>query len=212
MNFWKRNSHSAMENKDIIDDEAPMHTQQPDNLTTEAPDEDEAITINGGEPEADPQPDDATAEAVDPQPVGSELAELKDKYLRLYADFENFRRRTAKEKLDLIGNANESLLQALIPVVDDFERAMQSMENTNDVAALKEGVALIYTKLFKTLESKGLKPMESKGEPFNADLHESITQFPAPSDDLKGKVIDEIEKGYYLNGKVIRFAKVIVGS
>ena len=198
-----------MENKDIIDEEESMYTQQPDNLTTEAPDEDEAITINGGEPADDEAAETETANA---QPAGSELAELKDKYLRLYADFENFRRRTAKEKLDLIGNANESLLQALIPVVDDFERAMQSMENTDDIAALKEGVDLIYTKLFKTLESKGLKPMESKGEPFNADLHESITQFPAPTDDLKGKVIDEIEKGYYLNGKVIRFAKVIIGS
>jgi len=112
----------------------------------------------------------------------------------------------------LINNANEGVLKALIPVVDDFERAMQSIENTNDVAALKEGVSLIYNKLFKTLEGKGLKPMTSKGEAFDADLHESVTQFPAPSDDLKGKVIEEIEKGYYLNDKVIRFAKVIVGS
>lgn len=194
-----------MENKDIIDEETSMHTQQPDNLTNEVPDEDEAITINGGEPTDE-------TEQTGTQPVGSELAELKDKYLRLYADFENFRRRTAKEKLDLIGNANESLLQALIPVVDDFERAMQSTEKTNDVAALKEGVALIYNKLFRTLESKGLKPMHAKGEPFDADLYESIAQYPAPSDDLKGKVIDETEKGYYLNGKVIRFAKVILGS
>ena len=106
----------------------------------------------------------------------------------------------------------KGVLKALIPVVDDFERAMQSIENTDDVAAVKEGVSLIYNKLFKTLEGKGLKPMVSKGEPFDADLHESVTQFPAPSDDLKGKVIEEIEKGYYLNDKVIRFAKVIVGS
>jgi molecular chaperone GrpE len=104
------------------------------------------------------------------------------------------------------------LLQALIPVVDDFERAMQSIDKTDDIAAVKEGVSLIYTKLFKTLENKGLKPMVSRGETFNADLHESVTQFPAPSDDMKGKVIDEVEKGYYLNDKVIRFAKVIVGS
>ena len=196
-----------MENKDILDEETSMNTQQPDNLTTE-----EAVTINGGEGEettetASTEP--VTAEIPTSQP-NNELAELKDKYLRLYADFENFRRRTAREKLDLISNANEGLLQALIPVVDDFERAMQSIENTNDVAAIKEGVSLIYNKLFKTLESKGLKPMVSKGEPFNADLHESVTQFPAPSDDLKGKVIDEVEKGYYLNDKVIRFAKVIV--
>ena len=112
----------------------------------------------------------------------------------------------------MISHANEGLLLALIPALDDFERAMQSMEKTDDVAALKEGVELIYNKLFKTLESKGLKPMVSEGKPFDADLHESVTQFPAPSPDLKGKVIDEVEKGYYLNDKVIRFAKVIVGS
>ncbi|GAB2594441.1 nucleotide exchange factor GrpE [Spirosoma areae] len=201
-----------MENKDILDEQASTDTQQPDNLTSE-----EAVTINGGESDEGVN-DTLTEEADDttgtqePDKTTRELAELKDKYLRLYADFENHRRRTAKEKLDLIGNANEGLLQALIPVVDDFERAMQSIENTNDVTALKEGVSLIYTKLAKTLEGRGLKPMTAKGEPFNADLHESVTQFPAPSDDLKGKVIDEIEKGYYLNDKVIRFAKVIVGA
>lgn len=206
-----------MENKDTLDENRSTDTVQPDNvaadvasaegdeLTTE-----EAVTVNGGEP--DETSSQSTVQEVVVDSGSREIAELKDKYLRLYADFENFRRRTAKEKLDLIGNANEGLLQALIPVVDDFERAMQSIDNTNDVAALKEGVSLIYTKLFKTLEAKGLKPMTAKGEPFNADLHESVTQFPAPSDDLKGKVIDEIEQGYYLNDKVIRFAKVIVGA
>ena len=201
-----------MENKDILDDQASSDTQQPDNLTTE-----EAVTVNGGEPAETEETTSnegfvTAAAAPEPEKNGGEVAELKDKYLRLYADFENFRRRTAKEKLELINNANEGVLKALIPVVDDFERAMQSIDNTNDVAALKEGVSLIYNKLFKTLESKGLKPMVSKGEAFDADLHESVTQFPAPSEDLKGKVIDEIEKGYYLNDKVIRFAKVIVGS
>ena len=203
-----------MENKDILDEQASTDTQQPDNLTTASATDEEAVTINGGEPDETVPADDFVAETAtaDRDRIGSELAELKDKYLRLYADFENYRRRTAKEKLDLIGNANEGLLQALIPVVDDFERAMQSIDSTQDVAAVKEGVSLIYNKLFKTLEGKGLKPMVSKGEPFNADLHESVTQFPAPSDDLKGKVIEEIEKGYYLNDKVIRFAKVIVGA
>ena len=207
-----------MENKDILEEQASTDTQQPDNLTTESVTDEEAVTVNGGEPEEPTEATPAEAVVAETETVSEEdkttreVGELKDKYLRLYADFENFRRRTAREKLDLIGNANESLLQALIPVVDDFERAIQSIENTNDVAALKEGVSLIYNKLYKTLEGKGLKPMASKGEPFNADLHESVTQFPAPSDDLKGRVIDEIEKGYYLNDKVIRFAKVIVGS
>ena len=200
-----------------MDEKQSTDTQQPDNLTAETASAEhteltteEAVTVNGGEP-TDAAAESASQESA-AEKASREVAELKDKYLRLYADFENFRRRTAKEKLDLISNANEGVLQALIPVVDDFERAMQSIENTNDVTALKEGVSLIYTKLFKTLEGKGLKPMVAKGEPFNADLHESVTQFPAPSDDLKGKVIDEIEKGYYLNDKVIRFAKVIVGS
>lgn len=206
-----------MENKDILDDQASSDTQQPDNLTTASVTDEEAVTVNGGEPAETEETTSnegfvTAAAAPEPEKNGGEVAELKDKYLRLYADFENFRRRTAKEKLELINNANEGVLKALIPVVDDFERAMQSIDNTNDVAALKEGVSLIYNKLFKTLEGKGLKPMVSKGEPFDADLHESVTQFPAPSEDLKGKVIDEIEKGYYLNDKVIRFAKVIVGS
>ncbi|MCF2492166.1 nucleotide exchange factor GrpE [Dyadobacter chenhuakuii] len=141
-----------------------------------------------------------------------ELAEMKDKYIRLYADFENFRRRTAKEKLEMISGASSDMVKAILPIVDDFERAKVSFESSTEIDALKEGVDLIYTKLFKTLEAKGLKPMDSKGETFDAELHESIAQFPAPSEDLKGKVIDEIEKGYFLNDKVIRYAKVIVGA
>src|SRR5215217_3766077 len=141
-----------------------------------------------------------------------EIAELKDKYIRLYADFENFRRRTAKEKLEMISGASADMLKSVLPVVDDFERAKVSFDSSTEIDALKEGVDLIYNKLFKTLEAKGLKPMVSKGETFDAELHESIAQFPAPSEDLKGKVIDEIEKGYFLNDKVIRYAKVIVGA
>jgi len=141
-----------------------------------------------------------------------EIAELKDKYLRLYADFENFRRRTSKEKLELLSTASSDMVKLILPVVDDFERAKVSFDSSTDTEALKEGVDLIYTKLYKTLESKGLKPMQSKGETFDVEIHESIAQFPAPSEDMKGKVIDEIEKGYYLNDKVIRYAKVIVGA
>lgn len=141
-----------------------------------------------------------------------EVAELKDKYLRLYADFENFRRRTSKEKLDLIGTANADLVKSLLPIVDDFDRAAQSFESSSDLDALKEGVFLIQQKFVKTLEAKGLKPMNAKGELFDADLHESVAQFPAPSDEMKGKVIDELEKGYFLNDKVVRYAKVVVGQ
>ena len=154
-----------------------------------------------------------SATATDPLETAKlEIAELKDKYLRLYADFENFRRRTAKEKLEMISGASADMLKSVLPVVDDFERAIVSFDSSTEIEALKEGVDLIYNKLLKTLESKGLKPMISKGETFDAELHESIAQFPAPSEDLKGKIIDEIEKGYYLNDKVIRYAKVIVGA
>jgi molecular chaperone GrpE len=141
-----------------------------------------------------------------------ELVAANDKYLRLFAEFDNFRRRTSKETIDLRQTAGKEIIVALLPVLDDFERAIRSMDNATDVEAVKAGVELIYNKLSNTLAQKGLKPMEALGEPFDADLHEAITNIPAPTDDLKGKVIDEMEKGYYLGDKVARFAKVIVGA
>lgn len=143
--------------------------------------------------------------------VDDQLTAAKDKYLRLYADFENFRRRTSKEKIDMIQNASENLIKDLIPIVDDFERANKSFETVTEIEPLKEGISLIFNKLQKTLASKGVKPMESKDQDFDVELHECITQFAA-GEDKKGKVIEEIEKGYYLNDKVIRYAKVVVGS
>jgi molecular chaperone GrpE len=143
----------------------------------------------------------------------TEVGELKDKYLRLYSEFDNFRRRTSKEKIDFFKTANEDLMIALIPVLDDFERAHKATLEAKSDEALVEGVNLIYNKLFNTLQVKGLKAMESAvGQPFNSELQEAITQAPAPSPELKGKVIDVIEKGYMLNEKVIRFAKVIIGA
>ncbi|MBX9852915.1 MAG: nucleotide exchange factor GrpE [Cytophagaceae bacterium] len=141
-----------------------------------------------------------------------EVEELKDKYLRLYSEYENFRRRTSKEKSDLIKTANEDVLISLLPVLDDFERALKAINESKEGGAVKEGINLIYNKLYKTLEAKGVKPMQTVGQEFNSELHEAITQAPAPSEDMKGKVITEVEKGYYLNEKVIRFAKVIIGS
>jgi len=138
--------------------------------------------------------------------------QLNDKYLRLYSDFENFRKRTTKERIDLLKSGGEDIFKLLLPILDDFERARANMETATDVPSVKEGVELIYHKLFKELANKGLKPMESKGEAFDSEVHEAITQIPAPTNDLKGKVVDELEKGYYLNDKVIRFAKVVVGS
>ena len=142
----------------------------------------------------------------------NEVAELKDKYIRLYSEFDNFRKRTSKEKIDLIKTANEDVIKAILPTLDDFERAMKSIGDDENVKAAKEGIEIIYNKLFKTIESKGLKAMVAVGEVFDVELHEAITQIPAPSEDMKGKIIDEVEKGYYLNDKVIRFAKVVTGA
>ncbi|MBS9522475.1 nucleotide exchange factor GrpE [Litoribacter ruber] len=142
-----------------------------------------------------------------------ELAELKDKHLRLYSEFENYRRRTSKERLDLIKTASEDVLKDIIPVVDDFERAIKASEKEESVETVMEGNLLIYNKLLKILESKGLKPMEDVvGKAFDADQQEAITQVPAPSEEMKGKVIDVIEKGYTLGDKVVRYAKVVIGS
>jgi molecular chaperone GrpE len=145
-----------------------------------------------------------------------EVAEAKDKYIRLYSEFENFRRRSNKEKLELRVTATQDLLVALLPVVDDFERSQKSFQDSElseEGVRLKEGIDLIQTKLINILTLKGLKPMESSiGEEFDTDVHEAITQIPAPTEEQKGKIIDEVEKGYTLGEKVIRYAKVVVGS
>jgi len=141
-----------------------------------------------------------------------ELADLKDKYLRLAAEFENYKRRTAKERTDLFKTANQELMVALLPVLDDFDRARQHTQGVADPAALQNALDITYNKLAKTLQQKGLAPMDAKGGDFDAELHEAITQIPAPSDDLRGKIVDEIEKGYYLGDKVIRHAKVVLGQ
>ena len=140
-----------------------------------------------------------------------ELAESKDKYIRLYAEFENHRRRTAKEKLEMIQGANEQLIKALLPVVDDFERAEKSLKELSEKEASASGVLLIYQKLKKVLDQSGVKAMDVKGD-FNPDLHEAITQVPVPDESQKGKIVDVVEKGYMINDKVIRFAKVVVGA
>jgi molecular chaperone GrpE len=146
------------------------------------------------------------------QKLKAELSEANDKYLRLYAEFDNFKRRTSKERIELLQTAGRDVIIDLLTVLDDFERATKSMESATDIAPVKEGVSLVHSKLKNILANKGLKEMNAKGEPFNPDLHEAVTNIPAPSDDLKGKVVDEIEKGYSLNDKVIRFAKVVVGA
>ena len=142
----------------------------------------------------------------------AELEEVKDKFLRKVAEFENFKKRNAKERIDLIQTAGKEVITDLLEVLDDCTRAEKQMNATDDIKQLKEGVMLVFTKLKNILASKGLKAMDTVNQNFNPDLHEAITEIPAPSEELIGKVIDEIEKGYYLNDKIIRYAKVVVGK
>jgi molecular chaperone GrpE len=139
-------------------------------------------------------------------------AELNDKFLRLYSEFDNYRKRTNKEKIELIGSASAGLMKDLIPVLDDFERAILNNENVTEIDSLKEGFTLIFTKFKSLLEAKGLKQMNAKGESFDSELHEAIANIPTEDESLKGKVIDDVEKGYFLNEKVVRYAKVVVGQ
>lgn len=141
-----------------------------------------------------------------------ELEELKDKHLRLQAEFDNYRRRTLKEKADLIATAGEKVLVNILPVVDDLDRAMESIASAQDIDAVREGLDLIVNKFQSFLKSNGVSEIEAKELDFDADKHEAVTKFPAPTEELKGKVIDVVQKGYTLNGKVIRFSKVVVGE
>lgn len=142
----------------------------------------------------------------------AEVQELKDKYLRQAAEFDNFRRRSARERIELIQTAGREVISSLLEVLDDCDRAEKQLQQTADVKALSEGVQLVFNKLRATLQSKGLKSMNSIGTEFNPDMHEAITEIPAPNEEMKGKVMDELEKGYYLNDKLIRFSKVVVGK
>lgn len=181
--------------KEILENENEMATQSETNPTDEAAPEVEAA-------------EELTVE----QKLEEELAKEKDKFLRLFAEFENYKKRTSKERIDLFRTANQEVLQAMLPVLDDFDRAMTQIAKSEDEVLLK-GVELIHEKLKSTLVSKGLEEVEIKaGDSFDADFAEAITQIPAPSDDLKGKIVDVIEKGYKLGDKIIRFPKVILGQ
>ena len=140
------------------------------------------------------------------------IAELNDKYLRLAAEYDNYRRRTLKERMELTKTAGEDILVNILPVMDDFERALGSIDQAKEIGAVKEGIQLIYNKFADFLKQRGVKEIEAKEKEFDTDLHEAITKIPAPDKKLKGKVIDVVEKGYYLNEKVIRFSKVVIGE
>jgi len=196
-----------VENPEIIE-ELPEEKEE-GSVTAQDQEEKPEMKINGDESE------DSAEESVDNEieKLQAEVQEAKDKYLRLYSEFENFRRRTAKERLDLIKTANEDLMTSLLPVMDDFQRAQKALEESEDHKASKEGFDLIYNKFNNILQQKGLKPMSDKtGSEFNTEFHEAISQMPVEKKKMKGKIIDVIEKGYYLDDKVIRFAKVVIGA
>lgn len=146
------------------------------------------------------------------QELGQKLDEMNDKYLRLFSEFDNFRKRTQKERVELFKTASEDVMISLLPVLDDFERALKAVDENGADENHKEGIELIYNKFKNTLNQKGLQSLDSMGQEFDTDFHEAITNIPAPSPDMKGKVVDVVEKGYKLNDKVIRFAKVVVGN
>lgn len=178
-----------MSNKD-------KHPEKEEPIKQEEVENQESPNTEAAEQEAE------ATEADKVQEMGEKLAELNDKYLRLYSEYENYRKRTNIEKADLLLNGSREMMKAILPVIDDFERALAATQD--------EGVSLIYNKMMKILEQKGLKPMDVKGEKFDENLHEAITRIPATEDSQKGLVVDVVEKGYYLNDKVLRYAKVVV--
>lgn len=181
--------------------------------TEETPSPVEEQQAGKGNEQPDGSQSDVAETADELESLKSELEEARDKHLRLYSEFENFRRRTAKERLELISTANADLISALLPVIDDFERALNSADEDDSSDAQLQGINLIYQKLMKELQQKGLKPMDDLvGKDFDAEMHEAISRIPAPKKSLKNRIVDVVEKGYYLNDKVIRYAKVVIGT
>lgn len=193
--------------------------QMEENQNTENIDQKEILNENESSAESlinETETADAEAKSettlTEEEKLKAEATDWQNKYLRLYAEFDNFKRRTSKERLELLQMAGKDVISDLLPVLDDFERAQKSLETASDIEAVAEGIKLVHHKLKNILAQKGLKEMKSVGAEFDADIHEGISNIPAPSEDMKGKVLDELEKGYYLHDKVIRFAKVIIGA
>lgn len=182
------------------------------NMSEENNEQNEAVNDHDRENTEKTSENDGNDAAAKLAELTAKLADQNDKYLRLYSEFDNFRKRTSKERAELIKTAGEDVFKAFLPVIDDFERALKANENATDLNSVNEGVKLIYNKMKNSFHQKGLEVMDCMGKEFDADIMEAITNIPAPSQELKGKVVDELEKGYMLNGKVIRFAKVVVGS
>ncbi len=180
--------------------------------TNEQAKETEEVVEENATDEVEETKEDETPEQSEEEKLTKKVDELNDKYVRLSAEFDNYRRRTLKEKMELSKSAGEGLLLSLLPVVDDFDRALAHIDEAKDIDALKEGIKLIYNKFNEYLKQQGVKEIDAKEKDFDTDLHEAVTKIPAPTEDMKGKVIDCLEKGYTLNEKVIRFSKVVVGE
>jgi molecular chaperone GrpE len=203
LNFIRKKMKDHKHNEEMTEDENTQHT------ATES--SSEANPVSEEQQASVPHLNDK--EGIDEtEKLHVEIAELKDKILRIYSEFDNFKKRTAKERIEQSKTAGLEIILNMLPVLDDFDRAKKSIAEAKDLEAVKEGVSLIHNKIKATLESKGLQEMTTISTVFDTDLHEAITNIPAPSEELKGKVVDELEKGYFLNGKVVRFAKVVVGQ
>ena len=205
--FYKNNKHSNMNPKE-------KENNQEEELKTQAtPNECDEETVGqetSQENEAPLTEEEKLAQEL--EKANEQIEEQKDKYLRLSAEFDNYRKRTMKEKAELILNGGEKSISSILPIVDDFERALKNMETATDVAAVKEGVELIYNKFMSVLGQNGVKVIETKEQPLDTDYHEAIAVIPAPNEALKGKILDCVQTGYILNDKVIRHAKVVVGE
>ena len=193
------------EQKEIKDEQQAQSAPQQDADNTAESDNKQDKTSDAGT-------DNPSQNADNGEDLQKKYDELNDRYLRLMAEFDNYRKRTLKEKMDLTKYAEEDVIKGILPVVDNMERAIKSLESATDITAVKEGIDLIYKKFMEFLEKRGIKEIEALNKELDTDLHEAVTKFAAPSDDLKGKIIDVIEKGYYLHDKVIRYAKVVVGE
>ena len=194
------------ENEEVQNEEPVVDEQQDLNEVEQQEAKSENDEVEEQETPAEPTPEERIAQ------LEAELDKEKKEYLFLMADFDNYRKRTLQEKLDLIKNGGEKVLEGILPVVDDMERAIEAIGKGGDIESLKEGVDLIYNKLMSYLKSNNVEPIKSTGELFDTDFHEAVTTFPAPEEDQKGKVIDTVLKGYTLNDKVLRHAKVVVGQ
>ncbi len=205
--FYKNNKHNNMNPKE-------KENNQEEELKTQAtPNECDEETVGQEASQENEAPlTDEEKLAQELEKANEQIEEQKDKYLRLSAEFDNYRKRTMKEKAELILNGGEKSISSILPIVDDFERALKNMETATDVAAVKEGVELIYNKFMSVLGQNGVKVIETKEQPLDTDYHEAIAVIPAPNEALKGKILDCVQTGYILNDKVIRHAKVVVGE